>query len=294
MVALAIGSLAAELRGSRLRGRLGWAAFAAALAILVNWVRVSTIVMLGHYTDMQHYIVRVSHYYYGWVLFAFALIVFFVIERRVALPAVTHERRDAGSSSAGAGRMATWFAIVAVIAALPYAMNTIIDSRPQAAFADEATPRGWSSSDTESVLWRPIQLNADRTRLRRFERSGQVVETFVAEYLDQRIGKKLGGSANRLEGAAEVLPVGTAAPATGWSEMVISQRGMKSLLWYQYRVAGERFSSATRAQAYYSWRTLASLQSLPSSVQALRADCADDCRGARKILTAFLAAEEEK
>ncbi len=35
----------------------------------------------GYLTDMQHYLVRVDHYYFGWALFAVAMAVFFLLAR---------------------------------------------------------------------------------------------------------------------------------------------------------------------------------------------------------------------
>ena len=57
-----------------------------AVAILANWIRVYVVILLGYLTEMQHYLVQVDHYMFGWVLFGVALIpVFFLaswMERR--------------------------------------------------------------------------------------------------------------------------------------------------------------------------------------------------------------------
>ena len=57
-------------------------ALMAALAVLANWVRVYTVIEAGYLTDMQSYLVRVSHYGFGWAVFAATLVVFFWLVTR--------------------------------------------------------------------------------------------------------------------------------------------------------------------------------------------------------------------
>lgn len=47
---------------------------AAVLAILFNWLRVFALVLIGYVTDMQHYLVRVEHHTFGWVLFLLVML----------------------------------------------------------------------------------------------------------------------------------------------------------------------------------------------------------------------------
>ena len=64
-------------------------------AMVLNWVRVYVVIVAGHLTDMQHYLVRVDHYTFGWALFTVALLPFYVIARRIepALTAQEHEHK---------------------------------------------------------------------------------------------------------------------------------------------------------------------------------------------------------
>jgi exosortase len=43
---------------------------ASAVALVANWVRVYLLIAIGYWTEMQHYLIRVEHHYFGWVLFA--------------------------------------------------------------------------------------------------------------------------------------------------------------------------------------------------------------------------------
>lgn len=63
-------------------GAREWAkAFLLALGIslVANWIRVYALVMIGHYSDMQHYFIRVDHYWFGWTLFALGMLAFYFI-----------------------------------------------------------------------------------------------------------------------------------------------------------------------------------------------------------------------
>ena len=80
---LAIAALHGELRRDPWRTRLAQLVFMAWLALLANWVRVYTVIERGYQTDMQTYLVRVSHYWFGWGVFAVALVIFFVVTDRL-------------------------------------------------------------------------------------------------------------------------------------------------------------------------------------------------------------------
>ena len=77
IVGLAVAALYGEQRRDPWRVRVRQLALMAGLALLANWVRVYTVIQAGYLTDMQSYLVRVSHYGFGWCVFAVTLIVFF-------------------------------------------------------------------------------------------------------------------------------------------------------------------------------------------------------------------------
>ncbi len=53
----------------------GWSArlkllvLAAAVSLFANWVRVYALIVIGHVTDMRHYLIVVEHHSFGWGLF---------------------------------------------------------------------------------------------------------------------------------------------------------------------------------------------------------------------------------
>jgi exosortase A len=294
IVSLAIATLIGEMRRDRWPRRVFILLLAAVLAVLTNWLRVASIIYIGHVTDMQSYLVRVSHYGYGWVLFALAILALFLIARRMPFA----ELRDAQTPDAadrpplaGVG-MAMWSAACALVLLLPITMNSIVTARLASAPTETALPDapvGWQQSDTPESDWQPVQVDADEESHRLFVRDGVKIELYVARYREQRLGKKLGGYVNRPQGVAEVVEAGILTNTPDSSYMVIDQNGRKSLLVLTYRVAGRAFASALRAQAWYSWQTLRSMFSPPSVVESWRTPCEPNCDQARALLEKFIA-----
>lgn len=89
-LALALFQGLSYLQSWRLRARL--LAAAVAVALLSNWLRVYMLIVIGYATDMQHYLIRVDHLYFGWVLFLVCMWPVFVyaarLEQREARPMV--------------------------------------------------------------------------------------------------------------------------------------------------------------------------------------------------------------
>jgi len=298
ITALFIATLLGELRRDGWRRRVWWLFVAGVLAIVMNWFRVASIIFMGHVTNMQSYLVRESHYGYGWVLFAIALTILFLIERRTP-----HSELAGGEASApettsreGTRVWPGWYAICGLILALPSLVNVVVNARLSsgAPTAQSAVlHEGWSEADVMNSNWQPIQTNADAQQRRRFVRDGFAIESFVAEYREQRVGKKLGGYDNRPQGDADVIESGT-LPDPRLAYRIIEQNGQQSVLVLTYRVADRGFANATHAQLWYSWLTLRSFLSPRSEVETWYAPCKPDCDSARSMLVQIFAEEGDR
>lgn len=80
------------LRG--LRSRLLLFSVAGIVAIASNWVRIYALVLIGHFTDMQHRLVE-DHYSFGWVVFVIMFFPVLVFARRLEI----HEIRSASNAA---------------------------------------------------------------------------------------------------------------------------------------------------------------------------------------------------
>jgi EpsI family protein len=149
---------------------------------------------------------------------------------------------------------------------------------------------GWHVAVAIESEWQPVQRNPDRDLHLRFSRGGQVIEMYAAAYIEQRQRRKLGGRANYPAGiGVEVVDEGvhTAAGKT-FATQLVEHDGMRASLWRVYQVGDRWFTSATRAQLWYSARTFTTLSSPLSRVWMLRTGCAEDCAAAEQLLARFV------
>jgi len=297
IVGLAVAVLIGELRGDGWRMRLRWVLIAGVMAVLVNWVRVFSVILSGHLTHMQHYLVTKSHYGFGWVLFALGLAVLFWIERRTPLrpqPVLADTSARVDTSMAAQRGLAIWILATAVVLALPVAQNFVIQSRlvePNAHGTPVPVAHGdWTVAEATASDWHPVQQHADQEARALYTRGTGNIELYRATYREQLQGKELGGYANHIQGDSQVIEESNFVVAgNSVTTMLIEREGRRSVLWITYRADGRGFSSATRAQLWYSWLTLRSARSPESEVLAIRAVCdAADCSVANTLLEQFV------
>lgn len=297
VVALAIGALMAEMRGDDWRGRLKLLLLAGALALVCNWLRVFTIILAGHYTHMQHYLVAQSHYGYGWMVFALAMVVFFVLERRIA---ITANRADPppGAVPAGTTPLRHAFRPVATVMVAMFVLASLqwLTARPARATPLEfSPPPGSAFTAADAAPWQPVIAGADAHQGQRFvSTDGEAVERHEYSFLNQKQGKELGGYDNDPAAGAQVLSArGTVLaglPATLYETR--DARGEGWLVAVSYGAGAGRYPTPLPAQLTYALKSLVRLRSLPSTVTVWRAPCRPDCAAAEQLLHQFVATTE--
>ena len=307
IVGLAVAALYGELERDPWRIRLRQLGLIAVLAAIANWIRVYTVIEAGYLTDMQSYLVRVSHYGFGWCVFAVALIVFFWLAPRpgrtsngsggaaeplpAAVPAPSREYRLRRELMGVAGA-------VAVTLALPLASYLTRLAHPTGPGAQRAAtgapdpPPGWHASTVVVFpVWSPRFPGADVVRRVVFaDSTGRTIEALTVRYQVQRDGAELVGESSSLLGEqlqprAQEL-INTRAGVFRETE-VVDRAQARSLLWWRYEVAGRALVSPSAEQLWYGvnalfWRPAAQLI-------ALRVACGDDCAVARGVLSEFVA-----
>jgi len=293
VVGLAIAAYYGELHRDTPRHRMFLVGLAAALALLSNWIRVSVIIEAGHLTHMQSYLVRVSHYGFGWVVFAVAMAVFFLLASRLPARADSSSAACAVTDSSARCRpfslaLLTALAAVALAPALSWVAMRGDATAVAATLAPIIVP-GWSGPLAASSPWRPIFIGADRERFATYERAAGVVEWYTADYAFQRQGRKLLGYYNSIigRGAFMVLDQGIEADASQRfvSLKVRDEAGAESLIWYAYRIGGRTMTSGLSAQLWYGVTSLTA--PVDSQFVAIRAKCEPDCAAAREQLRLF-------
>jgi EpsI family protein len=295
VVGLAIAAYYGELHRDTLRHRALLLGLAAALALLSNWIRVSVIIEAGHLTDMQSYLVRVSHYGFGWAVFAVAMTVFFLLASR--LPAhPTQMPVDSAEAGMGAGSWPSGPALLLACSALALApaLSWVAMRGDAVAVAAALRPvhvPGWSGPLAPSSTWRPIFMGADRERFASYWHGASAVEWYTADYAFQRQGRKLLGYYNSIlgKGGFTVLDQGLQADAAQRfvNLQLRDQEGAQSLVWYTYKIGEQTMTSGLRAQLGYGVTSL--LGPVDSQIVAFRAKCEPDCAAAREQLRLFVA-----
>lgn len=295
VVALAIAAYYGAVHRDRLRHRVMLLAVAAALALFTNWIRVSTIITVGHLTDMQGYLVRVSHYGFGWSVFAVAMSAFFLLASRIPLHVVAESAvLVAAGSDARRRRSGLSIAIVVLAMGLGPALAWAAARGDTVAAVAQRTAQqvsGWEGPLAVESIWHPRFVGADSETLARYRRAFADVEWYSAEYAFQRQDKKLLGYENSILGVGAFAVLDEDRVTAGAHQLVDlhlqDAAGVQSHLWYVYEVGALEFTSGLRAQLWYGVKSLAG--PVGSRILALRANCDPDCAAARERLRDFTA-----
>jgi exosortase/archaeosortase family protein len=290
IVAMAIATLYGYLNGIRSKWRLY--GLAASLAVLSNWVRVLVIVIAGHLTNMQHYLVRVEHYYFGWGVFAVAMGVFFFIARRMETLHSGCSITRSESPPLGPQRARVWVTVVALAMLVGPAWGQAVVFHARNApktFSRVLSPPDWTATPITFGNWNPIYEGADSVAAFAIRRAEAEVEMYVAQFMYQRHGHKLAGYGNSILGkslrADQDVDIRTERDREGRlfnSMIAVDVKNQKWLIRYRFDAGGHSYASPTRAQIVAGLQSLITLQ--PSRVVAWRSRCIPDCTAAGSLL----------
>jgi exosortase len=293
IIGLALAAYYGELHRDSARNRTRLLLLAGALALLANWIRVSVVISAGHLTHMQSHLVRVSHYGFGWAVFAVAMALFFLLASRI--PAASHAMTSRPATSP---RSAVWpgalgimlaFAALALGPALAWVAGRV-DSTAVARSLPLVPVRGWSASMPSTTSWKPIFIGADSERLAIYRRGALAIEWYTADYVFQRQGRKLLGYDNSVLGSDRYTVINQSVvrrAAHRFVELTVQDGdGAEFLLWYFYDVGGYATTSGLRAALWYGMTSLAT--PVGSRFLAFRTKCEPDCTAARTGLELFV------
>jgi EpsI family protein len=264
--------------------------------MVANWLRVFLVIYAGHLTDMQHFLVQVDHYYFGWALFMVMMVPVFVLARRLetaqftpvvpAGPAAVGGSHDPGLVDLGAPRKvpARWrvFAASALagLAAAPLAWlllsQTTVPPPPDALPAGRA---GWELLGEARPDWEPNYRGADAVLGGGYWRNGQGVDAWIVYYERPSQGRELANTSNRLAARRDGRLV------LDGREARLSAAGGQRLIWYSHIIGGRESTGTMTAKLH---QILGTLSGQPdAALLAVSAICDADCDAARDLLEAF-------
>lgn len=295
IVGLALAALYGKLSGEPWRRRLRWLAFMGALSLIVNWVRIFTVVIAAYETNMGSSLVK-HHYWLGWWLFAFVFAAFLWWTGRPA-PRTDEDvhvsvQAPGHAVAIGGVPIALTLAVLAAMPAIAYGMD-LATSRAHMAVTLQwpAAPKGWTGPmSTDVSEWQPRFVDSSGESLTRYaDPTGASIEAFAVAYGVQTQRAKLLGYWNDLLGHPERMRQQSLRVVNStvgrWQEIVAgSPDGSRSLIWTRYRIGNHVFAQPRMSQLWYG---LAAIVKPPvSSLTALRTACLPDCNAARTRLNA--------
>lgn len=290
IVALYIATLQGELDRDHWRSRVLLLLIAGALALVTNWLRVFIIIVAGHLSNMQHFLVKVDHYYFGWVLFAFAFVLYFYLTARVIPRHGARVRPIATGVEAPAGRrLAAVVLTVVALAAGP--LRLLAQAEPAQPDAPQPpTVAGWSGPVAPLTAWLPVFVGADAVFQAAYRsEAGDEVVLYHAVYHSQRQGKELLGFENSVLGQglrsieSAALRVAARGEAVAVTETVAeAPHGATKVIWSLYATDGRPNSMSLPNRLLLGLRAVHRPPS--ASVIAMAAECRPDCDAAREVL----------
>lgn len=215
LVAMSLATVYSELNYSLWRNRITLFAVAVFLALLTNWIRVFVIIYMGYQTEMQSSLIE-DHEFFGWVLFATALVPLFIVAAKLERNAIQAPKqsplnRDPATVGSGSSTQATLAVLVVglfLISPLSvYAVRQTGHATQDFSISLEGI-EGWSPLFQRMPdLWQPDYAGADHhSRKAWFETSGERNEEMpraysaahVLTYETQFPGKELIRDNNRI------------------------------------------------------------------------------------------------
>lgn len=312
LVGLTLGGFYALMYLERWKHRIVLLTLAAGLALVSNWIRVYSLILIGHLSDMQHYLITVEHHIFGWVLFLVFMVPMLLVARRMevreqaAKPAATSASgedsaiRPSGSLARPARQAALRVAPGVVPAALVAAAVLVTPRAFEGGTIELATSSaslpetlaGYPAVDPSSAHWQPVFVNAV-TDQEAFDDGQGIIEVYQAAYARQDRDHRLVRAENSFLGEAFTPAVEARheieTPAGRLSVSVYrgNLAGKERLVWGWYWVAG--YVAATPLEA-----KLAELRGLINRRRdgmafALSTSCGTDCVSAEDRLAIFLA-----
>jgi EpsI family protein len=298
MVTLAVACLAVALNRMNWRRAAIYVACCGGLALLANWIRIFIVILAGHRTHMQHYLVAVEHESFGNGIFVLLLGAVLLLARRFTRDGLRRESPAPGAeappAAARPARMAAGAAVLslAIVAALPLA-------RAQARAVQGALPPlplaadRWQGPLPALPGWRPAFAGASAERHASYQRGAATVEVYVNLYPAQGQGAELVYYENRLAAPGDWTqawpPVTTLVRNPAGLVLRLFEAedpsGRRWLIGFHYRVGAWGTARDWVAQVSYGLQSM--LRPAPSGVVALASLCDANCESARALVMGF-------
>lgn len=224
-----------------------------AISILANWVRVFLLVLIGHYTELTHPLMK-EHNNFGWVIFAIALAVFFVVvrllESRSFLLQLSPVAKAQHDKSIDYRKLLVTAVLVLIVSAgmplLAYQASRI----DAAQGVRIALPDNLAYKRLSALGWLPNYQGYDLAQQWVGKVTGENTEITALVYTQQVQGKELIYGENQLVAPLQMQDSGTVKTKNGrtlgYSTVTISNQ-LRHIYWI-YRVGDSYAHSGYKAK----------------------------------------------
>jgi len=300
LAALSLAVLYGHLHYNTFRQAAILIAISLAVAMLGNWIRVFTIVSIGHFSAMQSPLVD-NHLTFGWFMFAVLMVPVFFVARRL------ESREPQQSNDGSVGRNPTRYhskislsGLFVAIAALcvgpvwnALAVPAHVESdRVTLALPDEVA--GWTGPLPTAWDWQPRYSGVTAENMVEYRSSGVTVLAYTNVYLRQQQGSELVFFDNDIAGSwrsdrpTSGDGVVTVNSAGDFRQVIVQSAYGSWLIWYRYEVGGTYATSDMRAKIVQAFSTLRGKPE--AGVVAYAILCQMSCEIAETLLANFVAA----
>lgn len=288
VIGLAFATMAAVTFDVRGRQRVLLLAIATVAALVTNWLRVSTVIYVGHVSNMQHYLVAREHLSFGYALFIPLMILIILVARRLGHPVGARSALAAGEGETTGRPSASVWGATAILLLTPLLAASIKQTlaAPVALLPLPVMTGAWQGPLPASSRWHPQFVGAAGDRRAAYASVKGRIEVYYNVYGPQSPGHELVHFNNVLVPTDWTLIDRSALPGSG-AMLIIAQDadGARWVVAQELRVGGLRAGSPALAQVFYGVQAM--WRAVPSGAVVLAAACEPDCEQARANLLEF-------
>ena len=272
---------------SFLSGKTRWIALAliVILSLVANWVRIFLLILIGHYSEMQHPLMH-EHGTFGWVIYAAALVIYFVlmnfIEKGLASTqgTISEARNTVSPSLSGENgplfnrRFFTGCFVAALCSFIALFARIEPSDGFNKALGFSMGDRLWQSEKSD---WLPAYNGYDETQSWRYTGSNDLdLRLVTVNYYEQMQGKELIHDSNQLAAkGVNYRPNLQLSNGIELTHSILRDGAKKSHLYTVFRVGDYYTISPLEAKLY---QVLANFQGDErAALLVFKVDCSFNC-----------------
>lgn len=275
-------------------------------ALLINWIRVTIVIVAGYLTEMKHYLVAVDHYKFGWFLFGtmFVPLYFFAryLEKRESALMVEDEKVEDQGGKFGHVSLNAFLVSVLLLIIMPVS-GAVVDRLGKANMSDslniEVVRRlgTWQwmkdvvDDDSPRFVGPDVEIAGD------YVRRDMKIEMYINRYTSQTQRNELISSDNRMlsgdvyygtEKSVERIQLTSGADLGVSVVRAISRDGSRRIQKFWYQVGDVSLTSEVSVKLEELKARLKGRSN--SGIIVLSMRCNNDCIEQDRILSEFISA----